>query len=242
MFFTFTDFGAEGPYLGQVHGVLASMAPAMPVIHLISNAPRFDPRRSSYLLAALTPFLPEKAIVLAIVDPGVGGEREGVCLCADGRFFIGPDNGLLDGVAQNAQHSEWRIIDWRPQKMSSTFHGRDLFAPTAARIAQSDFDGCPRHWSGPEIKKRPLDLYEVIYEDAYGNAMTGIRFQAFMAGQSILWEGDWVNQARTFSDVPAGAVFWYENSLGLIEIARNGGALRTGSTPCIGQSIRFSGH
>ncbi|MHA1114521.1 MAG: SAM-dependent chlorinase/fluorinase, partial [Alphaproteobacteria bacterium] len=130
----FTDFGAAGPYTGQVKAVLAQDAPGVPVIDLIADAPACDPRAGAYLLAALAPEFPPGTVFLCVVDPGVGGPRAPLIVEADGRRFVGPDNGLFEIVT--ARH---RRIDWRPARLSTSFHGRDLFAPVAARLARAEF-------------------------------------------------------------------------------------------------------
>ena len=91
MFVLFTDFGLSGPYLGQLKAVLHQAAPERPVIDLFADAPMFDPRASAYLLAAYAEALPVQAIVIAVVDPGVGTDRPALALRADERWYVGPD-------------------------------------------------------------------------------------------------------------------------------------------------------
>src|SRR5690242_11530384 len=107
MIVLFTDFGATGPYVGQVKAVLAREAPAQTVIDLLHDAPALNARASAYLLAALAPSIQGDAAFVAVVDPGVGTERRALALKADGRWFVGPDNGLLDIVALRAKSAEW---------------------------------------------------------------------------------------------------------------------------------------
>jgi len=241
LIFLFTDFGAEGPYLGLVEAVLRQQAPHAEVINLISDAPCTDPRRSAYLLAALSADLPEGGVILAVVDPGVGGQRQPVVLHASGRWFVGPENGLLNSVAARANMAEWRIIDWRPEKLSSSFHGRDLFAPIAARIAQNDFSWPHRRVQGPDLSGWPLDLPEVIYIDHYGNAITGLRYSSSLANKILTLGGLRIPPAGTFCSVPDGALFWYGNSMGLVEIAVNRGrADQLLGTEIVTDTLRFA--
>jgi len=130
-----TDFGPTGPYLGQVKAVLARAAPAVPVIDLFADLPAFAPRLSAYLLAAYADWFEAGDVILAVVDPGVGGPRGALVVEADGRWFVGPDNGLLELVLRRAERARCFAITWRPPALSATFHGRDLFAPVAARLA-----------------------------------------------------------------------------------------------------------
>ena len=129
MIFLFTDFGIVGPYVGQMKAVLARRAPQATVIDLMHDAPAYGPKFAAYLLAALAGELPSDAIVLGVVDPGVGdAQRRPVVLEAAGRRFVGPDNGLFAVAALRAEDPRWWEITWRPEHLSNTFHGRDLFA------------------------------------------------------------------------------------------------------------------
>lgn len=239
MILLFTDFGIEGPYVGQMEAQVRIYAPGMDVIHLLHNAPIGDPVRSAYLLAALCQLFPERSVFLAVVDPGVGGSRRTVVLDADGRWFVGPENGLFNTVAVQAEKIRWREIEWRPERLSTSFHGRDLFAPVAARIAAGDFGGLGALWCGPDLDDWPADLSEVIYFDHYGNAITGLRYSKALDGKVLMLNGREFLQAETFCAVPEGQGFWYGNSMGLVEIAVNRGraesvfGLRLGMRICL---------
>jgi S-adenosylmethionine hydrolase len=221
MIFLFTDFGCEGPYLGQMEAALKQQVPGVQVINLLSNAPRGEPRWSSYLLAALSREFSMESVFLAVVDPGVGGERLPVVLNADGRWFVGPDNGLFNTVAVQANTPEWRMIDWCPENLSTSFHGRDLFAPIAGKIATNDLTWPSRYYRGPDLSDWSTDLWEVIFFDHYGNAVTGVRYREEFEGKALRINEHRVSQAETFCKVPIGNLFWYRNSMGMIEIAAN---------------------
>ena len=220
----FTDFGPAGPYTGQVESVLSQLAPQVPIINLLSNAPSADPRLSSYLLSALRLSFPENSIFLGVVDPGVGGDRRGVVLEADGQYFVGPDNGLFNTVAKHAAKTRWRLIDWHPENCSMSFHGRDVFGPIAAYLATGKADTYLTPTNEPNLQDWPDDLAAVIYFDVYGNAMTGLRYRPEMQGGTLNVNGYMVRQADTFSAVRVGDAFWYRNSSGLVEIAVNQGS------------------
>jgi S-adenosylmethionine hydrolase len=218
-----TDFGGNGPYVGQIKAVLAQAAPSVPVIDLMHDLPVFEQKAAAYLLAALSGGLPDGATVLGVVDPGVGRtDRRPVVMRADGRWFVGPDNGLFAVIAKHAESSEWWEITWRPKHLSNTFHGRDLFAPVAAMLARGEAvpgdpfdadDAVGMHW--------PDDFGEVVYVDHYGNAMTGIRASTLPSDATLEVADISIRHAHTFSDVGVGEVIWYENSCGLVEIAMN---------------------
>ncbi len=239
MIFLFTDFGADGLYIGQMEAVLRSQAPGIDVINLLNNAPTGDPRRSAYLLAALCRQCPLESVFLGVVDPEVGGERLPVVVEADGRWFVGPDNGLFNAISVHSSRAEWRVIDWRPECLSASFHGRDLFAPIAARIARHDFTWASRPYVVPDMNLWPADLSEIIYIDHYGNAITGQRYGPELAGRVLEVQGRRIPQAKTFCAVAAGEVFWYGDSMGLVEIAVNRGRADSHLGLAIGMAVNF---
>ncbi len=224
MILLFTDFGLEGPYVGQMKAVLHREAPGVPVVDLMHDAPAFDPRAAAYLLAALAPETPPGSIVLVVVDPGVGGTRRPLVVEAEGRRYVGPDNGLLAPLTRRAEQPRVWEITWRPERLSASFHGRDLFAPVAARLARGEAPpGTSKSVADLAGADWPDDLAEVVYIDRFGNAMTGVRAAALAGGADLTVEGQRVARARTFSAAAPGAVFWYENANGLAEIAVNKG-------------------
>ena len=228
MIVLFTDFGEVGPYVGQVKAVLQREAPGIPVIDLIHDAPMFQARASAYLLASLIDVFPNDVVFLCVVDPGVGGSRAPAIVSADGRRFVGPDNGLFEIVLRRAYDTSFCRITWQPENMSASFHGRDLFAPVAARLARGETVECePRPVDEARRPHWPEDLQEVIYLDKFGNAMAGVRAKTVPSTARITVNGHTLKRARTFSDQPEGTPFWYENSSGLVEFAVNQGNART---------------
>jgi len=233
----FTDFGTRDPYVGQVKARLADHAPAQQVVDLLHEAPDFNPHAGAHLLAAFATVFPPGCTFLAVVDPGVGTPRHAVVVLAGGRWFVGPDNGLLSIVA--ARHADarlWRII-WQPGSLSSTFHGRDLFAPIAAAIARGAF---------PDDRLTPIDtldvafdagdLARVIYIDHYGNAWTGVRTVPKNAYVSAA--GERFQHGESFGQVSQGEGFWFINSVGLLELAVNRGSAATVYGLAVGDPVR----
>ncbi len=217
-----TDFGCQGPYLGQLHAVLGVHAETVPVIDLLSDAPFCNPRASAYLVAALSGCMPEGTIFIAVVDPGVGGARAGLVVESERHIFVGPDNGLLARVAQQSAGCRVWKIGWTPPQCSATFHGRDLFAPVAARLATGEpFRRTPVAVEQMVGFDWPEDLYECIYVDHYGNVYTGIQGGGIDPGAVVRIGPNSISHARTFSDRAPGELFWYVNSCGLVEIAAN---------------------
>ena len=224
MIVLFTDFGLEGPYVGQMKAVLSRLAPEAPVIDLFADAPAFDAKRSAYLIAAYSAELPAGSIVLGVVDPGVGGKRLAIAIEADGRWFVGPDNGLFELVWRRARRRRALRIDWRPARLSSSFHGRDLFAPVAAGLALGELPKAAALMRPlAEASRWPDDLAEIVYIDRYGNAMTGLRAARLGARRRLVAGGRRLARRRTFGSARPGQSFWYENANGLAEIAVNQG-------------------
>jgi S-adenosylmethionine hydrolase len=219
----FTDYGYAGPYVGQMKAVLAVDAPGVPIIDLMHDAPAFAPRLSAYLLAALAEEVPVDSVFVAVVDPGVGGaERLPVVVRADQRWFVGPENGLFEIVRRRAEHLEQWQIAWAPQRLSRTFHGRDLFAPVAARLATNgDHKGMLRRMAVPPRREWPDDDARVVYVDGFGNLITGFRATRMPDGGAVMIGEKTIPRRDTFSDAPVGSPFWYVNSIGLVEIAAN---------------------
>jgi S-adenosylmethionine hydrolase len=229
-----TDFGLAGPYSGQVKAVLARAAPGVPVIDLFADLPPFRPQPAAYLLAAYGKGFVAGDVILAVVDPGVGGARAALALEADGRWYVGPDNGLSEIVLHRARAARCWAIDWRPAALSATFHGRDLFAPVAAGLARGEPP--PGARAAPTRHPEwPDDLTEIVYVDHYGNAMTGLRAALLPADAVIEAGGVRIARARTFGDVPPSELLWYPNANGLAEIAARGAsaAARLGLQPGI---------
>ena len=239
MFVLFTDFGLEGPYIGQVKAVLWQGAPARPVVDLVSDAPAFDPRAGAYLLAAYVEAMPAGSILLGVVDPGVGGPRQALAIEAGGRWLVGPDNGLLAIAARRqGQAQVWRV-DWPEEGVSPTFHGRDVFAPLALRLAAGE-EAPGTVIPGASIVGAdwPEDLPQIVYLDRYGNAMTGLRAAALPKGARLEAGGEILPRADSFFQVPQGAAFWYENANGLAEIAVNQGRADRQLGLAVGSPVR----
>jgi S-adenosylmethionine hydrolase len=221
MIFLFTDFGAAGLYVGQVRAVLQQHAPKETVIDLLHDAPAFNVKAGAHLLAALATRLPKDAVTLAVVDPGVGGARQPVAVATDGRWFVGPDNGLMSVMAARAKKCEVFAIGWRPESLSASFHGRDLFAPVAAMLARGDRKRAKLKKAALTVAFGADDLGEVIYVDHFGNLVTGLRADNVPRDRGLTINRRAIRYARVFSEVKAGELFWYENSLGLVEVAAN---------------------
>jgi S-adenosyl-L-methionine hydrolase (adenosine-forming) len=200
-----TDFGLRDAYVGVMKAVILGQAPAAQLIDLCHEVPPQDIRRGAFLLATSIPYFPTGTVFLSVVDPGVGTERRALALEAAGWTFVGPDNGLfawaLSFLARAGRLSldaadgrlrfrvGGRAVElaeprfWRPQ-VSSTFHGRDIFAPVAAHLSLGlalDELGPPLDdmldlpWPEPRRASDGSVRGEVITTDGYGNLVTNLR-------------------------------------------------------------------
>jgi len=220
----FTDFGVLGPYLGQMRATLLAQAPAVPVVDIFPDLPPFNIQAAAYLLPAYSQYLPDNSVCVCVVDPGVGTGRRALVVHADSRWYVGPDNGLFSILIRRAVAVQVFEITWRPEQLSKSFHGRDLFAPVAAGIARGE------RLPAEEIEATqfmmpawPEDLMQIVYIDSYGNAISG--FRSCRVSQDFVLEvaGKSCEFSATFAEAEAGIPFWYENSNGLLEIALSNG-------------------
>lgn len=242
MIVLFTDFGLAGPYTGQMLAALHRDAPGVPAISLFADAPAGRPKPAAYLLAAYAAWFPPGTVFLSVIDPGVGSARRALIVEADGRRYVGPDNGLFELAMRRATAAQAFEITWQPPGLSASFHGRDLFAPVAARLAAGTD---PATLASPVSPLRepawPDDLPEIVYIDHYGNGMTGLRGGSVPPTARISAAGRTIDPARTFSAVAEGTAFWYVNANGLVEIAVNRGRAADMLGLAIGTGVAVSG-
>lgn len=233
-----TDFGAEGPYVGQLMRVFHEQAAGEPVVTLFADAPVWNPMASAYLLPPYAKGFPAGTVFTCVVDPGVGAHIHApVAVRCDARWFVGPDNGLFELVRRRARDVRNFRIAWRPPELSASFHGRDLYAPTAARLVRGNQEGLEPA-DALRFEDWPDDLAEVIYIDHYGNAMTGLRASHLDRRADLLVGTLRLRPAHAFAAVARGEAFWYGNSNGLVEIAVNQGRAADLLRIAIGDAVR----
>jgi S-adenosylmethionine hydrolase len=177
-----SDFGDAGYYVGAMRGVLLSLCPEACLVDLTHRVAPYSPLEGSLVLFQACTTFPEGTVHLAVVDPGVGGLRKPIFVRARGYFFVGPDNGIFTPFLDGTE-SVYRIRDEvaLPGR-SETFHGRDLFAPAAARLARGDDPetvGERTHQAVHLHVPRPrrdgsLMVGQVLYVDHFGNLITNI--------------------------------------------------------------------
>ena len=245
MIVLFTDYGYQDAYVGQLHAVLAQQAPNQVVIDLLHNVPKYNLRAGAYLLASYVDEFPTGTIFICVVDPGVGSSRVPLAIEADGKWFIGPGDsqpttGLFTQVISMAKQSRCFAIEWCPGRLSESFHGRDLFAPVAAKLALGHMpELSPISGGKKNPHDWPNDLLQIIYIDHYGNAMTGVSGDR-LSDDSMLFVGEHsLTFARTFSEVQQNNCFWYKNSIGLAEISANKASAANIMDISVGDSIKL---
>ncbi|MBI2764598.1 MAG: SAM-dependent chlorinase/fluorinase [Chloroflexi bacterium] len=244
--FLLTDFGARDHLVGQVRAVIASIAPAAAIHDLTHEVTPFAIDEGAWLLETSLPVLPANAVVLAVVDPGVGTARRGLVVAAGDRFFVGPDNGLLSPAFPDSQREgnpsappgapevlELCATQFRRPHVSATFHGRDIFAPAAAHLANG-LNYChlgpdaPGPVLLPPFLGTPGEIGELhghlIHIDHYGNAVTTIRAAQLFPSFALEAAGHVVDtHVHTFADAPHHVPFCYADSSGFLAIAVNQG-------------------
>ena len=262
-----TDFGTQGIYAGVLKGVLSTHAPQANLIDISHDVPRGDIQAGAFMLWQASPYMPPNTVFLCVVDPGVGSARRGVAARWDSRICIGPDNGLFSYLVLRDGPPE--VIElWDPQ-VSTTFHGRDIFAPFAARLAlDAVFDelGPPvdleKMLPAPRLaaKRSGSVEGEIIHEDPFGNLVTSIgvlhpegghiRLDPWLGQEpesqyparnlaARLPNGDELPLVRTFSDVQEGEGLAYVGSNGLLEIGVNRGSAASELDLRIGESVQL---
>jgi S-adenosyl-L-methionine hydrolase (adenosine-forming) len=242
-----SDYGLADEFVGVVHGVIAGICPEARVIDLGHGVPRQDVQAGALMLERTLPYMPA-GVHLAVVDPEVGARRRAVALrtAEEDRLLVGPDNGLLIPAAERfggiAEAVEISASPWRLEPVSATFHGRDVFAPVAARLA----GGAPLASGGEPVEPGELVTLErsrpqveadalvahVVATDAFGNAMLDATHDDLLASGRRLGDAVAVRAggrrirgvvARTFSDVARGQLLVYEDAGGSLALAVNGG-------------------
>ncbi len=238
-----TDFGSS-LYTGQVAAKISAISPQTPFINLIDDLPAFNISASAYLLNALVAHLPENCIIIAVVDPGVGGAHAPICFKYHSRWFLGPDNGLFSRILidTTGQVDIFKLLPSVAEHVSTTFHGRDVFAPAAATLANHENDLPVANFRNSETEKRAnewcRDLPELIYFDHFGSGFTGISKPSIDRSATISIGDRNFSSADKFSDVRFNQGFWYYNSIGLLEIAVNQGSAKRNFGLEIGMSVQ----
>lgn len=184
-----SDFGLKDPYVAEMKATILSISPDAKIVDISHEVEKFDVRTGAYILACAAPYFPKGTIHVAVVDPGVGTQRQPIIIQTSNGYYIGPDNGVLALATENdiGPRSIHRISNrsLMLSKVSSTFHGRDIFAPAAAHLA----NGAKAEEFGLEIhkiekprfvgiiKRDNVLIGEALYIDSFGNVITNFALE-----------------------------------------------------------------
>lgn len=246
-----TDFGLEDPYVGIMKGIISDLSPGTPLIDITHLIPPGDIQRGAFILWQASRDFPKGTVFLCVVDPGVGTERKAVYLQTRDQIFIGPDNGLFSYLLYNSEFTCWELsnLDYQKTNSSSTFHGRDIFAPATA-FASSSVSGDQfgsqvkslNNLSKPILKHNESSLEgEILSWDHFGNLFTSLG--EFKYQDNSLHYKSWIDDGeilinnisqmriqvndhqlpfiRTFGSVGPGSCAGLVGSTGLLEIIAN---------------------
>ena len=245
-----TDFGAGDGDVGVMKGVIASIVPEVQVIDITHDVAPQNVASGAWILGASYRYFPAGTVFVCVVDPGVGSERNAIALAAGGWYFVGPDNGLFSQVlVEQPARGVVRLVNpaYHLAQVSSTFHGRDIFAPVGAHLARGvsleevgqAFDPATlqRLSSGTQQRQEGGLSSRVIHVDHFGNLISGISLSAVpdwasAPGARVIFPDRQIvieQRRRYFADgAEDGSPFFYGDSSGYLAVAvRNGSAART---------------
>ncbi|MBI5153767.1 SAM-dependent chlorinase/fluorinase [Candidatus Poribacteria bacterium] len=237
--FLLTDFGTGDVFAGVMKAVILRASPTSPILDLSHGIPAGDVLAAAMHIEDAIPYLPPGSVVCAVVDPGVGSDRRPLAVRAGGLSFVAPDNGILTPAFDADPACRVFTIrsgDHNPLGHSATFHGRDVFAPAAARLACGEsIESLGEPTTGPVCLRAPaprilagnrLEL-EILAVDHFGNLTLNLRKQQatglypwISSSQAVIEIGSTTicGISRTYSDVPPGAALAYWNSSGRLEL------------------------
>lgn len=253
-----SDYGLADGFAGVCHGVIATICPQARVIDITHGVPRHDIQAGALILRAALPYTPA-GVHLAVVDPDVGAERRAVALrVADGRLMVGPDNGLLWLAVQDGG-GVTEAVDigssaWRLEPVSATFHGRDIFAPVAARLAAGeDLADAGRPYDPAGLVRLDLPQARVedgvlvahaVYVDRFGNVQLDANHDdlydaGLKLGHRVLVGAHAARYLRTFADAGAGELLVYEDSSRMLAVAISQGSAADRLGVLAGDEVRI---
>ena len=231
-----TDFGLADPYVAEMKGVLLSACPAVRLVDITHDVAPGDLEQASWVLSRVWERFPAGTVHLAVVDPGVGSSRLPVAIRATGRWFVGPDNGILGAVLARVPAESAVAIEASKVSLGSpsdTFHGRDIFAPAAARLAcgeEASALGAPLgtdrlvrlELAGPTRTGTAITGH-VVHVDRFGNLITDIPTDWLPDVPSVAIAGRRVDGvAHSYAAVASGDLLLTLGSGGMLEISARG--------------------
>lgn len=231
-----TDFGLKDHYAGAMKGVILSINPEAVIVDITHEIEKFNIIEAAFKLRSFYKFFPEGTAHIVVVDPGVGGPRKPIAIQTHGYYFVGPDNGvfsLLPGLEDDCKAIEITNRNYMLETVSSTFHGRDIFAPAAAHLSLGvRIDELGESVTSPEKLEIPEPdvrsgeiLGVVIYEDSFGNLVTNVPSQMIKADSIVYVDRTRIERiVSSYGDAGKGGLFAIKGSSGLLEISVNQGS------------------
>ena len=232
-----TDFGHKGPFAAVMKGVILSRFPHAKVIDLAHDIPAQWPPEAGFWVSRSYSYFPKGSVHLAIVDPGVGTERDILLVEHDNHYFMAPDNGLLALMLDSADSASVFRLDLEALERldiappSNTFHGRDIFAPIAAElaagrttpvcIAKATQEWVPAWLDEPDVVSGKVSGV-IVTVDAFGNLISNIDASLIESFKqpAVQIAGHVINMQTTYGRVKPGEYLALVNSFGVLEVAR----------------------
>ena len=244
-----TDFGTRDHFVAAMKGTIVSIDPSATIVDITHEIDPQNVREAAFSLAACYRDFPVGTVFVAVVDPGVGSDRRGIAAASGGHYFVGPDNGALSfALKDEAKVVELNRSEYFAERVSNTFHGRDIFAPVAAHISK----GIWLEEFGPVIHDAVILNYpkpiesgdsiagEIIHIDRFGNLITNLtrdrlpeKFRIELGGHIISKHGG------SYSEAARGEIITIVGSSEYIEIAANLASAEQLTNAKVGQSIRL---
>ncbi|MCW5959565.1 MAG: SAM-dependent chlorinase/fluorinase [Pyrinomonadaceae bacterium] len=233
-----TDFGTSDYFVGAMKGVIKTINPDCEIVDITHDIPPQDVIAASFILRSACAFFPERSILTAVVDPGVGTQRKCILVEFNDRFFIAPDNGLLSFIFNSGDPYSVREItnaSYFLQPISNTFHGRDIFAPAAAHLSKGyrpdTFGDFVEQYvkipdAKPDVRPDGSVIGEIIYIDRFGNLITNLTADLFSGNHELIVGNKRIDRlSKNFAEGLVGEPLIYNGSAGFIEIGvKNGNA------------------
>lgn len=235
-----TDFGLQDHYVATLKAVILGISPDVRLVDISHDIPPQDVMAGAWVLKNAIPWFPPGTIHLVVVDPGVGTDRNPVALEINNQFFVGPDNGIFSLIAEMNDVTACKLTKtdyWNGDTLSNTFHGRDIFAPVAAHLANGiplsqlgeDLEELETyHWAKPISDKDGIQGW-IVHIDRFGNLISNISEEMFRdvigdnrvriyVGTTILEE-----LVHSYGYVEEGEPAAFTGSSGMLEVAINKG-------------------
>lgn len=251
-----TDFGSSDWFVGSMKGVVLDINPQASIVDISHNIPPGDIRTAAFSLLACYGSFSKGTVFVAVVDPTVGSRRKAIIAQTESHLFVGPDNGIFSFVLNESKRKSVFTIEessYFRKPVSSTFHGRDIFAPVGAHLSKgvipSEIGRAMKRWitlPWPEVEvEKDIIKGSIIYIDHFGNAFTNITEKSLKLinrkGSAVSIKGKKaIPLCRYYNEVAEGKACALLNSAGYLEIALNGGSAALCYNLSIGSSVKVT--